>query len=149
MVYDVDSDLRSTPIKLWPLADIRRARNWGYNYPGGEWSTEDQNVPPIKITFWTLTPGKATIRLKDKVGKVVKEMTVDALKGYNFADMSLLITPGKPGTATLTKPKTGAEAIKDPYESERPKYLEAGDYTVEVEVGGKTVSGAWKLNPPN
>ena len=149
MVYEVDSDLRSTPIKLWPLADIRRARNWGYNYPGGEWSTEDQNVPPIKITFWTLTPGKATIRLKDKAGKVVKEVAVDALKGYNFADMSLLITPGKPGSAAPTKPKTGAEAIKDPYESERPKYLEAGDYTVEVEVGGKTVSGAWKLNPPN
>ena len=97
--------------------------------------------------IWSKGAGKATLRLKDKDGKVVKEMSVNALKGYNFVDFSLLLTPGKPGTATLTKPKTGAEAVKDPLEAERPKFLEAGDYTLEIEIGGKTTSGSWKLTP--
>jgi hypothetical protein len=57
------------------------------------------------------------------------------------------LIPGKPGTAQPTKPKTGAEAVRDPYEAERPKYVEAGEYTIEVEFGGKTVTGPWKLTP--
>lgn len=146
-VHEVNAELRATELKLWPLAEMRRPRNWGYNYPGGEWSTADQNVPPLKVTFWTNTAGKAQIRLKDKDGKVVKEMNVDALKGYNFVDFSLLLTPGKSGAANLTRPKTGAEAVKDPFEAERPKFVEAGDYTLEVTVGGKTTSGSWKLTP--
>lgn len=145
-VLDTTPELRATDLKLWPLAEVRRARNWGYNFPGGEWATADQNVPPLKVTFWTKTAGPATIRVKDAKGTLVKEVKVDALKGYNFTDVSLLLTPGKPGTATVVKPKTGSEAVKDPFESERPKFLEAGDYTVEVEVGGKTTSGSWKLS---
>lgn len=144
-ILETTPELRATDLKLWPLAEVRRARNWGYNFPGGEWSTADQNVPPLKITFWTKTAGPATIRVKDAKGTVVKEVKVDALKGYNFIDVNLLLTPGKPGAATVVKPKTGAEAVKDPFESERPKYLEAGDYTVEIEVGGKAISGSWKL----
>ncbi|MBC8066250.1 MAG: glycosyl hydrolase, partial [Chlorobia bacterium] len=145
LVHELTPELRSTDLKLWPLVEMRRSRTWGYNYAGGEWSSTDQNVPPLKITFWTKTAGPTTIRIKDAKGAIVKEMKVTALKGYNFADFSLLLTPGKPGTALITKPKTGAEAVKDPYESERPKFLEAGDYTVEIEVGGKTTGGSWKL----
>jgi photosystem II stability/assembly factor-like uncharacterized protein len=146
-VRELTPEIRASDLKLWPLEDMRRARNWGYSYPGGSWSTADQNVPPLKMTFWTKAPGKATIRLKDKDGKVVKEMAVDALTGFNFVDFSLLLTPGKPGTATIAKPKTGAEAVKDPLEAERPKFVEAGDYTIELDTGGKTVSAPWKLTP--
>jgi len=143
-VYDISPELRNTDIKLWPMDSMRRDRTWGYR--GALWDTADQKVPDLKITFWTKHAGKATIRLKDKDGKVVKEMSVDALTGYNFANFGLLLTPGKMYSTTPTKPKTGAEAVKDPREAERPKYVEAGEYTVEVTVGDKTTTGTWRLN---
>jgi photosystem II stability/assembly factor-like uncharacterized protein len=143
-VYDLTPDTRSQDLKIWPLSDMRRNRNWGYQY-GDTWSTDDVGAPNLKITFWTKTAGKATIRLKDKDGKVVKEAAVDANTGYNFADLSLQLSKGKLYTTPTTKPKTGAEAVKDPFEADRAKYVEAGDYTVEISINGKTSTASWKL----
>jgi len=145
-VYDLTPELRASEIKLWPIADMRRSRTWGYQF-GDSWSTEPIGAPNIRLTLWTKDAGKGSVRLKDKDGKVVKEMAFDAVTGYNFVDFGLLLTPGKPITTKPTKPTTGAEAVKDPYEAERAKYVEAGDYTIEVIVGGKSVTSAWKLTP--
>ncbi len=148
-VHDLTPELRSTDLKIWPLADMSRSKNWGYSFPGGEWSTADQNVPPLKLTFWTKSGGNAVIKLKDKDGKVVKEVSVNATPGFNFVDFSLLLTPGKPGTAAVTKPKLGSDAVKDPYESERPVFVAAGEYKIEVSVGSILTSQPWRLLPPN
>jgi len=57
----------------------------------------------------------------------------------------LQLSKGKLYTTPITKPKTGAEAVKDPFEADRAKYVDAGDYTVEISINGKTSTATWKL----
>jgi photosystem II stability/assembly factor-like uncharacterized protein len=145
-VHEVNADLRAMDLKIWSVPDMRRVRNWETAFAGGQWSTTDQD-PKVSITYWTKSGGKTAIRLKDKTGQTIKEIAHDSVKGINLVDFSLLLSSGKPGTAPLTKPKTGAEAVSDPFGVERPRYPSPGDYTIEIEVGGKTTSVPWKLTP--
>ncbi|MFI5386654.1 MAG: hypothetical protein ACHQ50_11100, partial [Fimbriimonadales bacterium] len=116
---------------------------------GGGGVTAEPANPLVKVDIYAKTAGKGFIRIKDKNGKVVKEKAVDASTGYNFFTIELKTADGGPkptGKHPITKPE---DALKDPFEAARPKYLDAGEYTIEVTVGDKTVSQAWKLTAPS
>ncbi|HWA82104.1 MAG TPA: hypothetical protein VG820_01620, partial [Fimbriimonadaceae bacterium] len=149
-VYDLTPELRKTDIKLFSIDNMRR-QNWSYGGGGGRFGgggafAETPN-PVVKVNFYVKTGGKGFLRIKDKAGKVVKEKAIDASTGYNFIDLELKLTDGGPktlGKRKITKPD---EVLQDPFATSRPTYLEAGDYTIEVSVGDKTASQAWKLTP--
>jgi photosystem II stability/assembly factor-like uncharacterized protein len=149
-VYDLTPELRATDLKLFAVDNMRRDRNWGYGGGGrfgGGIFNEPAN-PVVKLVFYTKQAGKGTLRIKDKAGKVVREKAVDATTGYNFFDLELKLADAgpKPTTKrTVTKPE---DVLQDPLEAARAKYLEIGDYTLEVSVNGKTVTQAWKLTAP-
>ena len=106
----------------------------------------ERDLPVLKGQFWTLVRGPATIKIKDKSGTVVRETSQTAVNGYNYFAVDLTLAPrtiGGPIKADPSKP------LEDPYASRRAKYLPAGEYTVEVTVGGKTVSQPWKIREPS
>lgn len=149
-VYDITPELRSSDLKLFAIDNMRRDPNWGYGgggrFGGGIFS-EPAN-PVVHVNVFVKTPGKAMIQIKDKSGKVVKEKSVDATTGYNFFDVELKTAEGAPkvvGKRQISKP---SDVLQDPFESTRPKYLEVGDYTIEVTENGKTATQAWKLTAP-
>ncbi|HVT12497.1 MAG TPA: hypothetical protein VHE55_09535 [Fimbriimonadaceae bacterium] len=149
-VYDLTPELRKTDIKLFSIDNMRR-QNWSYGgggrFGGGGAFAETPN-PLVKVSFYVKTGGKGFLRIKDKSGKVVKEKAIDASTGYNFFDLELKLTDGgpkTPGKRKITKPD---DVLQDPFAASRPTYLEAGDYTIEVTVEGKTASQAWKLTAP-
>ena len=87
--------------------------------------------------------------LLDKSGKVLLTKDFDWKKGFNTFAVSLELGKGKPRFTTDVKGRkivTGEDAVKDPYSPERFQYLGAGEYKVEVTVGGTTSSVTWKLN---
>lgn len=147
LVYDLTPEIREKDLTLWEPSAVRINANLPYSNRA-IYETADPRSPVLRLQFYTKTPGKATIRIKDKDGKVVKESTVDALTGYNFFDTDLKLTAGKPDTTDVRhRPiKTVEDVLRDPRESERPTYVKPGDYTVEVEVNGKVASQKWTVN---
>lgn len=144
-VHATTPELRSKDITILEAEDARRGANWGMDRRE-PWDTTPPRVPTSPVVLFSKEPGKGTIRIKDKAGKVVKEKAFDALRGYNFVDVELELVPGKP--IVRTKPpvaKTAADALKDPYADQRPQYIAVGEYVLEVQVGDKTVTKDWKV----
>lgn len=146
-IFEIDEDIRKKDIHLWEVADLRRDPRWGYR-AASNWNRTLPQAPVIRGKFFAKSGGSGKVAIKDKDGKVVKQTDLAAHTGYNFWELDLETAPGKlilDDPAVKPGGKTVAEVLRDPYEERRPKYLEAGDYTIEVTVGGKTVSQKWRL----
>lgn len=143
---DIDDDVRKADVFLWSIDDMVRSNRWGYERRSA-WSSEGDRKPTVSGRFWSRAGGAGRVAIKDKAGKVVKELVVEAVPGFNFFTVDLELTPPKRNTIDPKKwdPKTLQEKLKDPYEAERPTYLPAGEYTIEVTVDGKAASKPWKL----
>lgn len=142
-IYEA-KDYRATDLKLWPVEDMTYSDRWAYRR-APEYSEKAPDAPSWNGQFWSSVAGPATLRIKDASGKVVKELSMNALVGWNFYTMNVELTAAKRLTVVPQPPKTAAEAIADPFASERPTFIGKGDYTVELSVGGKTTSVPWKM----
>jgi hypothetical protein len=141
------TDAKGKDLVLFDVTDVKRGERWGLDFRDPYDSTPPTE-PKLTGTVFTETAGKGKVLLKDKAGKVVREMEFDALKGFNSFSLSLQLTPAKRGSVDVKNRKvsTAQEALADPRAAERPTYLAIGEYTLEVQVGGKTTTQAWKLN---
>lgn len=139
-VYQITPALRSEPLTLFSLDTMARGR-WGYENRE-RWAGEDNPSPQLKAMFFAQAPGTATIKIKDKAGKVVKEATMQALAGYNYLAVDLRLTPGVYGAPLGGDPKN---PLADPYAARRATYVEAGDYTVEITLNGVVKTQPWRL----
>jgi len=143
-VDDLTPDLRKKDLTLFDIPDTTRLASWGYDRRD-RWNSEAPRAPKITVNFFTKAAGKATVRIKDKDGKVVKEKSFDATTGYNFSDLDLELTPAKPGPAPKRDLKTAKDVLTDPFLSTRATYVAAGEYTIELQVGDKTITQKWKV----
>jgi len=164
-IYELTDELMAKDFHLWPVSNMTRGdwerrrvflpeaeaeeasapgapqgRRGGLQGPGGA----------LRGELWTREGGKGSIRLKDKDGKVVKEVPMVWARGYNPWTFDLLLKEASRFTVDpkAREIKTSADAVKDPFEAERPVYVPAGDYTIEFVIGSKTESVEWKLTPP-
>lgn len=162
-IYELTSEIMGKDFHLWPVDNMSRG-DWEYRRtfePQPE--AEDAASPgvqrggrgfqgggtAVRGELWTKTGGSGSIRIKDKDGKVVKEQKMDWARGYNPWTIELLLKEGKrfsvdPKSRQI---KSADDAIRDPFESERPVYVPAGEYTIEFVIGSRTESTPWKLNP--
>jgi hypothetical protein len=93
----------------------------------------------INGRFWSKTRGAATVKLIDATGKVVKEVSIEAVPGFNTFQVGAMLAPRATADPNkVTNPKTLAEALADPYS--RPTYIEKGAYKLEVTVNGQTAT---------
>jgi len=143
---DLTDEIRAKEFHFWTLSDVNWSERWGLNQRG-EWDRKDSTEPKLVVKFWTTVSGKGKVVIKDKDGKEVKSMDYDFAPGYNWATIGLMLEPGKPDVPPVfNPPKTPEEALRDPFAGRRPKYIGKGDYTVEMQVGGKVGSVKFKVS---
>lgn len=143
-VQSITPELRKEDLKILSLSDGVRGSSWGYERRP-EYSSEMPKNPTAKVSFYAGTAGKAKLEIVDKDGKTVLSREIDAVKGFNNSEIGLRLTDEKFDPIKPEKPKTGKDAVKDPFEANRAKYLAAGKYTFRVTIGDKKVEKEWKL----
>ncbi|MBS1721948.1 MAG: glycosyl hydrolase [Armatimonadetes bacterium] len=135
--YDLTEEIRKKEFHFWPVSDVTWSDRWGIRN-GGEWDKRDPDEPKFTVKFWTTLRGKGKLVLKDKDGKEVKSVDYEVAPGYNWASFGLMLKPGNPDApGEFIEPKTADEGLRDPYAGRRAQYVGKGDYTIEVQVGGK------------
>jgi photosystem II stability/assembly factor-like uncharacterized protein len=146
-VYVLTPEIRRADLTVFEVDDVDKSARWGYD-DRDTWDTSALPSRVAHVAFYSFGPGAAVVRVKGADGKVVKEQKLSAARGFNFVDLSLETKAWAPGTVDPRKRqvKTAADALKDPYEAERPQYLPAGSYTIEVSVNGHTASKPFKVN---
>jgi photosystem II stability/assembly factor-like uncharacterized protein len=146
-ILSITPELRAADLTIFPISDAVITSRTPLRRRGA-WDTKDPVSAKLTGSFYTKRAGKATVRIKSKDGKVVKEQALDALTGYNFLSVDLLVTPGKPNTVDLKARKVTSveEALADPLAAERPVYLPAGEYKVEIQVGDVKKEVDWKIS---
>jgi photosystem II stability/assembly factor-like uncharacterized protein len=135
---EANAELRAKDIHLWPVNNLTGRDNWGYDRKP-LWDKSDPAQPMINGRFWSKTRGAATVKLIDATGKVVKEVSIEAVPGFNTFQVGAMLAPRATADPNkVTNPKTLAEALADPYS--RPTYIEKGAYKLEVTVNGQTAT---------
>lgn len=149
-IYDLDKDLRAKDLFIFPVSNMTRSARWGLDNKA-DWDTSPTRAVPLNVEVWTKQSGPAQLQIIDKDGKVVKEKQVQLLTGYNTVDIDLKLEDRKYGIVDPKKReiKTTKDALADPYESERPKFLEAGEYKIQIIQRGNKFSVSWKLTSPS
>ncbi len=129
-----DEALLAETLHLFDIDPVRHSSRWGAD----SWwrSTEPE---PARIPVYAAQAGKAQVAVKTSDGLQLHGFTVDCRPGLNYLEYDL----------TLTEKAAGAyeKALnKERKEDERPvkvepadngkRYLQPGDYTVEVSLNG-------------
>ncbi len=146
-IQDLTDEIRNKEIHVWQVDSMRRDRRWGHQAKNA-WDRTLPTSPRLRVKAWLKKGGKGKLALKDKEGKVIKEVEIDAANGYNWFEIDLELKPGKP---ILDDPaprnlKTLEDVLKDPYEDRRPVYLPAGEYKVEIVVGSAKAEVSWRIS---
>lgn len=145
-IHALTPEIRKADVTVFDIESVLRRSTWGLE-GRARWNSEPAAEPKAVVPFYSARAGKATLRLLDKDKKVVKEITVDSVLGFNSADFSLQLTPPKPSTVDLSKrqAKAAAEALADPLADFRATFVAIGEYTLEVEIDGKKASKPFKV----
>jgi len=142
-VQSITPELRKEELKVLSLADGIRG-SWGYERRP-EYSSDMPRVPTVKVSFFAGAAGKGKLEIVDKDGKVVLTKDINVVNGFNNEEIGLRLSDEKFDAIKPEKPKTGKDAVKDPFEANRAKYLAAGTYKFVLTVNGKKVEKDWKL----
>lgn len=143
-VVNVKKEWRDRDLTILEAKNMTRSRTWGYENRE-QWQSEGPTSPTFKFQFFAKSAGTTTIELIDDKGSVVKSLKLDALKGYNFGSIDLLVKPESKTVLVPSPLKSGQDATKDPFEANRPKFLEKGSYKLVISQGNKKVEQEWKL----
>lgn len=142
---ELTDEIRAEQFHFWSIADVSWSERWGIANRS-EWDKRDPDEPKTTLKFWTTQSGKGKVVVKDKDGKEVKSYDVDVAPGFNWVPIGMQLAPGKPDEpGVFDPPKTGAEVLKDPYANRRGKFMVKGEYTIEVQVGGKVGTTKFKI----
>jgi photosystem II stability/assembly factor-like uncharacterized protein len=145
LIQQLTADVRAKPVHVFPVAPVSRSAMWGYERrsPYAEYNPDRT----VRVAFWLSSAGAVRVVIKDASGAVVKEVDATGVYGLNFLDVSLMLSPGKPipPEGLDWKPQTVQEILKDPFEEYRPKYLAAGNYTIEISSAGQSASTRLEL----
>lgn len=145
LIQQLTAEVRAKPVHVFPIAPVSRSAMWGYERrsPYAEYNPDRT----VRVAFWLSGAGAVRVQIKDSSGAVVRTEDRNGAHGLNFFDVSLMLSPGKPipPEGLDWKPQTVQEILKDPFEEYRPKYLEAGVYTLEVSSAGQAASTRLEL----
>jgi photosystem II stability/assembly factor-like uncharacterized protein len=144
-VRGLTKEIREADLTLFEVDNVRRG-NWGFD-SRPRWDGRPPAAPTVEGTFYSRHRGAGTVRIKDAKGNVVKERTLDVGFGYNSFEIDLETQPARPGTANVRdrQVRTVEDVLRDPHEPERPQYLPVGEYTIEVEVAGRTANRPFRI----
>lgn len=135
-LYDLTDEIKKQEFHSWSVEDVIASERWGM--PPSDWEKAPRTEPKVQVKFFTQWRGKGKLVLKGADGKEIKSEDYEVAPGYNWASMSLLLKPGDPDAKPdFSVPRTPEDALKDPYAARRATYVTKGDYTLEVQVGGK------------
>ena len=115
--------LTNKEITFFKIAPISHSSRWGSAW--NNWV--EPNIPSVKIPFYALNKGVYTFQIKSEDGITLNSITVEADKGYNFAEFDLSYAE-KAKTAYLKKhTETKIEKAKN-----EAYYFIKGKYTVVI-----------------
>jgi photosystem II stability/assembly factor-like uncharacterized protein len=139
---------REKDVHVFAIPNVTRGNpGWGFeNRP--RWDASLPTIPSARVTFFVREPGDVKVRIKGADGNVLKEITVQAVRGLNVIDLGLDLVPPQNAAPDRNPPTTVQQALADPFAARRGQYLERGDYTVEIESGGKTATSTLRIVAP-
>ncbi|WP_452229053.1 WD40/YVTN/BNR-like repeat-containing protein [Lacinutrix sp. MEBiC02404] len=119
----MNTNILSKSVTLFPFEDIRYSPRWGSSW--SKWF--DANTPLEIIKFYGNTAGKKEVKILSEKQSVLKIISVEADKGFNYVDYDLSLT--EKGRKTLLKENTSIdiEAAKN-----GKYYLPKGKYFIQI-----------------
>jgi len=119
----MDNSLNSRAVTLFETESIRASEKWGNSW--SKWA--DPYEPSTTFSFYAIAKGKQTIRIVSEGNAELNSITVDADKGFNYADYDLTITEA--GQKALLQENAEIEIEKA---KNGKYYLPKGKYTIQI-----------------
>ncbi|MGE3126552.1 MAG: WD40/YVTN/BNR-like repeat-containing protein [Fimbriimonadaceae bacterium] len=136
----LDKETEAKSLHAWTVSDVRLTD--GDLFPRiSEWASEYPDPKSVSVDLWSLPGGKAKVSLVKKGGETVKTGDWNLTPGLNFVSLGLALDPGNP-----LAPPSQVPPLNDPFAARRPKFPEAGDYVLVIEVAGEKIEAPFKIS---
>lgn len=158
-IQDLTSELRSSPVHVFPLESMRARRHW--RSKRSTWRHRPENEPRLEIRFWAQEDGEATVELLDADDRPLLRKTVTARRGINSWEWDLLMDEAlalAAEEARIQRMVAEDESVEDPGPAERkvaeslrlghPLYVLPGNYQVRVALGEAEAAADWEVKAP-
>jgi photosystem II stability/assembly factor-like uncharacterized protein len=143
---DLTDELIAEHIHMFEVQNMSGSDAWPYERRA-DWDKSLGRDRLLTGQFWAGISGKGKVALVDKDGKEVVSKEMDIKPGYIPYSLSLMLDPGKPvGPVDPKTGKTAEEALQDPNQDKRARYVPKGTYKIVVTVGSEKAEVAWTLS---
>ncbi len=123
-LQQMNTNLQSKPITFFEIPTVRYSQRWGSSW--SQWL--EAYEPELNIPFYSNASGEKTIKILDKNGSELNEITITVDRGFNSVDYNLELT--EKGKKALQKADKNLEinAAKN-----GKIYLPKGVYTIAID----------------
>ncbi|MCH8978352.1 MAG: glycosyl hydrolase [Armatimonadetes bacterium] len=142
-IADATEEVRAKELHVWEVRNMSGSSRWGKDRRA-VYDKREPNEPMLEGRFWSKSRGKAKVQILDSEDKVVKEIEVDVVPGFNFYEIGMQLKPRSSSAPNkIDDPKTLEVALADPYP--RPEYVPKGEYKLQVTMGDEKESVEFKV----
>lgn len=134
-VQQLDAEMLARPLHAFPISPVTTRSNWGET--ATLWG--QPSTPEVTIPYFAGTSGQATIRVKAPDGTVLREWTDAAERGLNYVTYDV--------SADADRLRRYAQRADFKEADNGVWYLIPATYTVEVTLGGATVTAPLEVKP--
>lgn len=129
------------------VRDLTGAERWGYERLE-PWEAPENNPRNVKVTVWSDRAGTGEISIRTEKDYTLTLSKVKLDRGLNYLQIPLLLAPGSDSAIPRTPidPNDPVEAIQDPFEARRPKYVPPGSYVLMVAQGDRKATATFKIS---
>ncbi len=120
-IYDLSEDVKAKPLFMWSPRVPAYSDRWGFD-SREPWESPRGGDQLVSVRYWSAQKGATTLSIMDG-DKVVKSVSLNAVRGINYGSISLKIATGDPNA-----PGDFSNPAKDPYAKRRDTYLGQGRY---------------------
>ena len=119
----MNESISSKPVTLFAAKSIHASEQWGNSW--SKWANTFE--PSATFSFYANVKGKQTIKILSEGTTELNSITIEADKGFNYAEYDLTIT--EVGKEQLLKENTDTKVNKA---KNRNYYLPKGKYTIQI-----------------
>lgn len=153
LVQMLTSEIRTKEIHIFDAPAVQYDPMWAYRRPS-IWDRGRTAAPMVQLPIWLSEARVVTAVVKDKDGKALIEHKHNDLKpadyGINFVNLPLQTEAAKPipEEGIDWKPTAIEDILRDPFADKRAKFLQPGEYTIEITAGTAVASTKLVITMP-
>ncbi|MEO8398548.1 MAG: glycosyl hydrolase, partial [Ignavibacteriaceae bacterium] len=144
-LQQLNENILAKKLYVFEIENVKYNDSWGIK----NYAWDKPSEPSLQIVYYANKNGAANIKIKDKNGDLLNELSDTTEQGLNYFDYDLSVAEKKIDSYKKFINEKIEESKKDKFKETDTKkvYLRPGKYEIEIEVDGEKKSKTFEVKP--